>query len=87
MGTSKHEILQTTSGGWRRLLKEKFQILAMCLGAGVDVWWVDLVGVCDDERPLLGEVVIEVGNDLDGDVGLPGAWWADNLETQRGGER
>ena len=35
-----------------------------------------LVGVGDDEGPLLGEAVVDVGDDLHGHVGLARAWRA-----------
>ena len=38
-----------------------------------------LVRVCDDERPLFGEVVVEVGDDLDRNVGLSCAGWTHDL--------
>ena len=31
-----------------------------------------LVGVCDEESSLIGKVVVEIGNDLDGNIRLAG---------------
>ena len=38
-----------------------------------------LVRVCDDEGPLLGEVVVEVGDDLDRNVRLSCPGWTHDL--------
>ena len=40
-----------------------------------------LVGVCDNEGALVGEVVVEIGDDLDSDVRLATSWGPDHLYT------
>ena len=40
--------------------------------------------MCDYEGPLLREVVIEVWDDLNGNIRLSSTWWSYNLEKQNG---
>ena len=44
-----------------------------------------LVGVCDYEGSLLREVVVEVGDDLDGHIGLSCTWRTHHLKEREGG--
>lgn len=41
---------------------------------------VDLIWMCDYEGPLLREVVIQVWDDLNGNIGLSSTRWSHNLE-------
>lgn len=41
----------------------------------------------DNERPLLGKVVIDVGDDLDGHISFPRSRWSDNLGTRRASKK
>lgn len=38
--------------------------------------------MCDNQRPLLGKVVIDVGDDLNGHISFPRSRWSDNLKKK-----
>ena len=84
MGSSEYKlyILQTAAQLFKQGVRETFRCDVFSLGCRRSVWRVNLVRVCDYQGPLLREVVIEVGDDLNGNICLSGTWWSNNLETR-----